>query len=234
MWIIVAYYTKNTYYEEYVEKLRLSLKKLSLPYDLVGIENKGDWYANMQYKPVFLSKALQRHHPKSIIYVDCDAVFCRYPALFDKLDGLPNVNVAVHLLDHSKYRRKQHLPELLSGTIFLKNTDTTKKIVNEWISECKKNSKLWDQIALANILKRYRYHLLPEEYCVIFDYMGSVKDPVIKHFQASREARQREVVVGKASVGKGPSAVHIQKKARRAGPRKRTNSSRIRRSSIFF
>jgi len=64
--------------------------------------------------------------------------------------------------------------------------------------------------------------------------MGSVKDPVIKHFQASREARQREVVVGKASVGKGPSVVHIQKKARRAGPRKRTNSSRIRRSSIFF
>jgi len=134
---------------------------------------------------------LEKHHPNSVVYVDVDAIFCRHPKYFDKLDSTPEVNIAVHVLDHSKYRRKNHPPEMLSGTIFLKNTEITKQIVDEWILECRKDPKLWDQRALANVLRRYKYHLLPEEYTMIFDYMSSVKNPVIKHFQASREARRK-------------------------------------------
>ena len=190
MWIICAYYTKNTMYEECVEKLRQSIEVFNLPHDIVPIDDLGDWYKNTQYKPVFLQQMLEKHPLHSIVYIDADAVFFRYPEYFNKLDNTSDVNIAVHVLNHSKYRRKNRPPEMLSGTIFLKNTTTTKQIVDEWIQECKKGPKLWDQCALATILRGYKYHLLPEEYCTIFDYMSSVKNPVIKHFQASREARK--------------------------------------------
>ena len=193
MWTICAYYTKKTTYEEHSKKFTESVKQFNLPHDVVPVDNKGNWYVNMQYKPAFLKKMLEKHHPNSIVYVDIDAIFCRPPSYFDKLDSTPEVNIAVHVLDHSKYRRKNHPPEMLSGTIFLKNTETTKQIVDEWILECSKDPKLWDQRALANVLRRYKYHLLPEEYCMIFDYMSSVKNPAIKHFQASRESRRGNV-----------------------------------------
>ena len=190
MWIICAYYTKNTAYEEYSKGFIESLKQLNLPCDVVPIDNKGDWYANMQYKPMFLKQMLEKHYPNSIVYVDIDATFCQFPGFFDRLDQEPDVDMAVHVLDHSRYRRKNHPPELLSGTIFLKNTKVTKQIVKEWIQECRKNPRLWDQRALATVLREHKYHLLPEEYVVIFDYMSSVKNPVIKHFQASRKNRE--------------------------------------------
>jgi len=194
MWIICAYYTKNTSYEEHSKSFVESLKRFNLPYDITSIDSKGDWYVNMQYKPVFIKQMLKKHYPNSIVYVDIDATFCQFPNFFDKLDNIPEVNIAVHILDHSKYRRKVHKPEMLSGTIFLKNTATTKQIVEKWIQECKRGPKIWDQRALATVLKEYKHHLLPEEYVVIFDYMSSVKDPVIKHFQASREARGRKSI----------------------------------------
>ena len=190
MWIICAYFTKNTPYEEHSKGFVESLKRFNLSYDVTAIDSKGDWYTNIQYKPMFLKQMLKKHYPNSIVFVDVDAIFCRYPEHFNKLDNTPEVNIAVHILDHSKYGRKNRAPEMLSGTIFLKNTPTTKQIVDKWIQECKKNPKLWDQRALATVLKSYNYYLLPEEYVVIFDYMSSVKNPVIKHFQASRENRR--------------------------------------------
>lgn len=194
MWIICAYYTKNTTYENRSKKFIESLEQFNLPHDITSIDSKGDWYANMQYKPTFLKQMLEKHYPNSVVYVDVDAIFCRYPKYFDKLSSTPEVNIVIHLLDHSKYRRKTLASEMLSGTIFFKNTSTTRQIVDEWIQECRKDPKLWDQRALATVLKRYKYHLLPEEYCTIFDYMSSVKNPVIKHFQASREQRRKTIV----------------------------------------
>lgn len=221
MWIICAYYTKNTSYEEHSRKFVESLEQFNLSHDVVPMDNKGDWYANMQYKPTFLKQMLEKHHPDSVIYVDVDAIFCRYPKYFDRLDQdrSLDIDIAVHLLDHSKYRRKNHPPELLSGTIFLKNTTTTKQIVDKWIQECKKDPKLWDQRALATVLRKHKYHLLPEEYCTIFDYMSSVEDPVIKHFQASRENRggtnvkkKRSIALPRRIVRNG--VVHVRRASR--------------------
>lgn len=191
MWIICAYYTKNTPYEEHSKGFVESLKRFNLSYDITSMDSKGDWYVNMQYKPMFLKQMLEKHYPNSVVYVDVDATLCRYPEYFDKLDNIPEVDIAVHLLDHSKRKLKHRPPEMLSGTIFLKNTATTKQIVEKWIQECKKGPRIWDQRALATVLKEYAYHVLPEEYAVIFDYMADVKNPVIKHFQASREERKQ-------------------------------------------
>ena len=196
MYVVVSYYTKNTIYEKYAKKLIESLKRFSsLNYSIVPIESLGDWYKNTQYKPTFLKQMLEKFYPHSIVYVDVDAEFCRYPSYFDSLDSLTYVNIAVHFLDHSKYRRKNHPPELLSGTIFLKNNEKTRIIVGEWEDRCREDPQVWDQRALAEVLRHSKFHSLPEEYCVIFDYMESVENPVIKHYQASREVRRQVKVI---------------------------------------
>jgi len=191
MWIVCGYYIGEVY-KVHAQKLITSLKALNIPFDITEVSQQGDWYRNTQYKPTFLKMMLEKHAPNTnIIYVDTDAIFCRYPSYFDTLDKEPEVNIAVHMLDHSKRRRKNHPAEMLSGTIYLKNTDTTKQIVDEWIVACAKGGTLWDQRALAEVLRGHKFHLLPETYTTIFDYMSDVKDPVILHFQASREERRK-------------------------------------------
>lgn len=193
-WIICAYFTKDKFYTKHAGKLIESLKKFNLPYDVTPIDTFNDWHKGIQYKPIFLSNMLKKYSGHSIIYVDIDAVFCGYPSIFDTLyQERSDVNIAVHILDHTKYFRKHCAPELLSGTIYLRNSEETSIILQEWILEHQKNPKLWDQKALARVLKNHSYFVLPEEYCVIYDYMSSVKNPVIKHFQASREVKRDQI-----------------------------------------
>ena len=87
MWIICAYFTKNTPYEEHSKGFVESLKRFNLSYDVTAIDSKGDWYTNIQYKPMFLKQMLKKHYPNSIVFVDVDAIFCRYPEHFNKLDN---------------------------------------------------------------------------------------------------------------------------------------------------
>jgi len=188
-YIITAYYTDNGPYPSAAQRLIKSLKQFNLVYEITSIKDLGDWYKNTQYKPVFLQEKLKKFYPYSIVYVDIDAVICRNPILFNQLDDMSHVNIAVHVLDHSQRKRKNNPPELLSGTIYLKNTKETSIIMLEWIKECEKNPKLWDQRALDIVLKDRDFYYLPEEYCCIFDYMSDVFSPVIVHYQASRIAK---------------------------------------------
>ncbi len=190
-WVIAAYYTRGTIYEGHANNLVQSLKTFSLPYEITPIDDLGSWYANMQFKPTLIKQMLEKYNQKSLIYVDVDAIFMAYPALFDDLDKMSNVDVAAHLLDHSKYRRRNAGTELLSGTLYFKNNECTSILIDRWIEECKKDPKLWDQVALARILGE-NYYKLPDRYCCIWDYMVGVQNPVIKHFQASRVARASE------------------------------------------
>jgi len=191
-WVVCAYFTRGNHYEKVVKDLIASLKKFELPYDITPISRDLNWDQATHYKPTFLLNMLEKHSPHNIIYVDADAIFCRYPEYFDTLDK-KGKDIAVHILDHTQFRRKNCAPEMLSGTIYLRNTPTTTKILNEWVKVCYSNIKLWDQRALERVLKNYPYDILPANYCQIHDYMSSVKDPVIKHFQASRLMRRKKV-----------------------------------------
>lgn len=188
-WIIIAYYCGHPIYADSSKRLIKSMNNFNIKYDVVELHNYGNWYSNMQMKPVFIKQMLEKHDC-SLVYVDIDAEFLKYPSLFDTLVNKP-INIAVHVLDHSKRRRNTHPPEMLSGTIFMNRNNKTISIVDEWITECHKDPKLWDQRALDTVLKNYGYYSLPEEYCTIFDYMADVKDPVIKHYQASRIAKRQ-------------------------------------------
>jgi hypothetical protein len=188
--VVVGYFTTDTLYEQEAARMIKSLRQHEIPYYIEPVENLGDWFKNTQFKPFFLRQMVDRFKPKSLVYIDVDAEFLAYPALFDELDARPDVHIGVHLLDHAKRGRPHARFEMLSGTIFLKNDDVVRDILDRWIGECTDAGALWDQVALAQVLKGLPYYVLPEEYCTIFDYMNDVVNPVIRHYQASRRAKE--------------------------------------------
>lgn len=188
--IVVGYFTKGTLYEQEAVRLIRSLQQFKVPYYIEPVSDKGNWYLNTQYKPTFLRQMLDKFESKNIVYVDVDAEFCAYPRLFDELGTHPDVHVGAHLLDHTKRGRSHAAFELLSGTLFFKNDDVARTIIDRWIEKCTNAGTLWDQVALSEVLRGLPYYVLPEEYCTIFDYMNDVVDPVIKHYQASRRVKK--------------------------------------------
>jgi len=187
-YIIVSYYTAETYYEESAKTLLNSLKKFNIPHDIQSVPNLGSWQKNTCYKPVFLKKMMGKHYPKSIIWVDCDAEFVKYPKLFEELE----CNIAAHLFKIEKGIKQPdgtYGTQLASGTVFLKNIPKTYQILLDWEKECRDNPNVLDQKSLENVLKGYFYNL-PGEYCKIFDRMAYITDPVIIHWQHSRIAHK--------------------------------------------
>ena len=189
MWMVAAYYTDGLY-AGHAAKLVRSMDALHVSHDVVQVPDLGNWQANIQFKPTFIKQMLPKHAGENLVYTDADSEFLRYPALFDDLDARPDVNIAVHILDHLKYKKRTRPPELLSGTIWVRNNDETSKIIDEWIEECRKDPLAWDQVALEKVLKNHQFHTLPDRYVCIYDYMSSVPDKVIVHYQASRSARR--------------------------------------------
>jgi hypothetical protein len=198
MWLAVAYYTPSTVYEECAKRLQASASKFAVPLEISLVPDQGNWYKNTQYKPVFLLEQLKKYKPNSLAYVDIDATFEAHPHLFYDLDK-SDTEIAVHVLDHKKFYRTSG-KELLSGTIFLKNTENVHSIIEKWIKECKKDQKILDQTAFSSVLRYNKYVELPEEYCCIFDTMASVKNPVIKHWQASRTTKHQGNGINKTRI----------------------------------
>jgi hypothetical protein len=182
---IVSYYTNDDIYRPYAEKLIESLKSLGLEYDVECIDSRGNWNRNTHYKPEFILKMLQKHCPNAIVYTDADSVILSNPVLFENITA----DVAAHTLEHKRCRGINRPDELLSGTLYFANNDRAIKLIIKWIKLCSEHMSIWDQKLLAQLLTGF-YHL-PPEYCCIHDTMcGYVKNPVILHFQASREAKK--------------------------------------------
>ncbi len=187
MFIVCAYYTVDTMYEQLVVRLKNSLEKFNIPNHIQPITNLGDWHLNTSYKPTFLLEMLNKFPGRDIIYIDADAEFMAYPKLFEHL----GCKIGVHYFDRSYHGRRQTGFEVLSGTIFLKNCDQVKEMVHKWEKECTRRPYTWDQKSLEKVLSG-NFLNLPEEYCTIFDTMKHVKEPVVVHYQASRTVRENK------------------------------------------
>lgn len=186
-WIIVSYYTRDTYYEGVArDHIIKSVEELKLPHIIKEIGNLGDWQKNTHYKATFVAEMLQSG--KDVVFVDCDAVIHSYPILFDTID----TDIAYH---HYCPSGHPHRNELLSGTMFFKNNDRVAELVAEWQKALLK-SAIWEQKILAEVVDTYKKRgkisitNLPPQYCTIFDFMSHVKDPVVEHFQKSRLYRR--------------------------------------------
>lgn len=180
--IVCAYYTKNTMYEKCVVNLKESLKKFNVPNDVQGVTNLGSWIKNVNYKPTFIKEMLKKHSPLNVVYVDSDAVFLKYPKLFETLD----CQMSAHIL------KKPNRTELLSGTIFIKNNEVSESIIDKWIEICKNKPEQWEQKSLQELIHTFDFKELPAEYCKIFDIMRNVKNAVIEHYQQSRQVRKNK------------------------------------------
>ena len=183
--IAVAYYTVNTIYEQEVKRLKSSLNKFSIPNHVEAIPDLGNWHKNVNYKPTFIRRMMDAYPNKSILYVDVDAEFFKYPRIFHYMKA----DIAVHEFDRKWYSPNHQGTEILSGTIFLQNNEASRQIVDQWEETCQKNMGDWDQRSLAKVLPQ-DFGKLPARYCVIFDTMATVEGKIIVHYQASRRARQ--------------------------------------------
>ena len=188
-WIVVSYYTAGTPYKKEARKLETSMLDLAIPHHVAEVPNLGDWQKNTHFKAKFIRQMLDRFETKDVIWVDADAVFHSYPVLFDRIIENDLWNFAAH------FRNWNHgKDELLSGTLFIKNNDLMKRVVDDWILINRQNKQTWEQRNLSRAVKRepmMKIMDLPIEYCCIFDDANRGKlDPVIEHFQASRRLRR--------------------------------------------
>jgi len=194
--IVVSYFTKNTFYEEHAKTLVDSLNQYNLFYYVESIESLGDWYKNVNYKPTFIKRMMNKFPKINIVYVDCDAVFFGYPKLFKEIKD----NIAVHLFDQSHFNKRYKGFEVLSGTIFLRNNEETYSLIERWETQCKRKPAQWDQKSLEQVLGDNFYHL-PENYCKIHGARYGVnKNLVIVHYQASRKVRKNKGKILKSTL----------------------------------
>ena len=137
--IITAFYTEDTPYEQEVQHLRSSLEALQLKHDIRPYKNRGEWVINAGIKPEHIYNIMLAYPTDNIVYVDADAVVRQYPTLFNDIEE----DIGVHY-----YKGK----ELLSGTIFFKNTPRVLKLLEDWIYAQTKNERTWDQKIFQQLL----------------------------------------------------------------------------------
>jgi hypothetical protein len=196
-YIVCAFYTENTVYEEIANKhLIPSIKELGIESDIVAIPNLGTWQANTSFKSTFALQMLQKHPDKNVVLLDVDAKIEAIPTLFE---NIPEQYItAAHHLDHRLwFNRSTATKEFLSGTLFLRNVPRTYEMVKLWIDGCVK-SKGWEQRILARVIRQFKFPVfdLPVEYCWINTLPGNRPHPlkdegvIIRHYQASRWTKQ--------------------------------------------
>lgn len=186
--LIISHYTINTGYAKEVRKLTRSLDDLGLRYWVEGIESLGSWRFNSNYCSVQVQRALAQYPDDDILRVDADAVFMQRPVLFEEETFLADVAAHVHNF-------RWHENELLGGTLFFRNREPVRQLVDQWAHTCMethpthRNGDLLQQLLLETSLPIY-FQTLPDTYCKIFDLMREVRHPVIIHNQASRKLKR--------------------------------------------
>ena len=184
--IVTSFYTANTGYEKEVLNLEASLVLYDIPHHVQRVSNLGSWQKNTLFKAKFIKWMMGAYPKKAIVFVDADAVFHCYPDLFEKIE----TDFACHFRN---WHARQD--ELLSGTLYFKNSPKMMGIVDEWIEVNKLNKDKLEQRNLERVIRRNGHKIsiyhLPIEYCCIFDDDNRRKFKVIiEHFQASRRLKR--------------------------------------------
>jgi hypothetical protein len=178
-------FTKDTPYQEEVQNLIKSLNVLKRNnYRIVPKDSLGSWELNCQMKAEVILEELESSG-KDVVWVDADAIFVNQPEFFDYMAKKNHFDICCYYLK-SSYNDN----ELMSGTIYFKNTKKTIEVIEKWIELNSKN-KEWDQRNLQKIIeqtKDVRIIPLPEAYIKVKGnrFQDPKIEPVIFHNQASR------------------------------------------------
>ena len=201
-WRIGAFYTKDTPYEDiYHNILEDSCKRLGLEDKLIPMEipNRGNWYKNTAQKPRVVIDFLScLEEGESLVLLDADASIEEYPVLFDTIPL--DYEIAYHTLSWIDwYGHKTETLELLSGTMFFRNTSAVEQLCIEWFNKSQKELK-WEQKVLQEIIPQHKvkHYPLPIEYCFMKDRPGNLPPlvqakPIILHHQVSRDLKKGKI-----------------------------------------
>lgn len=191
--IYVAFYTRNSPYQEEIKKLITSLELFNLEYVIRDYKCKKDWLKNIHYKPICILDVMNEHPNKNIVYTDADSVIKQMPDLFNNTKA----DFMAHIRKNRKNNRLFINGELLSGTLYFANNKHVKKFVENWVTQSNHNiGKITEQHLLQmmcnnnhHIKLGVKFEQLPAEYCCIPLLMKDVV-PVIEHHQLSRTTRK--------------------------------------------
>ena len=185
--IVVGYYTEGSSYREEIQGLIKSCANFQIPCITKGYPTRGNWHENTSMKPEVILDFMREYPESDIVYLDADAIVQQYPRIFDDTPA----DIAVHFRNGK---------ELLSGTIFIKNTEKMMMFIKCWIGVQCNNPMMNDQQSLQETIRKYAQARrvvvedLPPTYTQIYDLMKDAGKPVIEHFQASRRFKNQVAV----------------------------------------
>jgi len=188
-WQAVTFYTLGTGYEREVQRLRKSAESLGIPLKSYAYASRGSWRQNLNYKSECILRAMDEHPAQDIVFVDADAVIRAYPTKFDELSERGVYDIAAHFFQW----RPTSVVELLSGTLWIANTDKGRAVVEAWHKAGIRHPEMRHQRCLQSVVAALdaRVYRLPIEYTCIFDAPSRKgRAAVIEHFQASRKYRR--------------------------------------------
>ena len=157
--LVVCYYTINTMYEEEVKHLIKSLEKFKISYRIYGIFSLGSWLYNTGYKAEFMKIMMEKYNVP-LVWLDADSIIYNTPSLFKELK-MKNVHCCVRIRGDIKN------PNLHSAIIYFNNDIEGKKIIEDWVSQCKSNMyQVWDQMCLEYVFIKNpeMFELFPRSY----------------------------------------------------------------------
>jgi len=197
--IVSAFVSENSPYELILStQLLPSLDKLGLKYHIEVVENRGSWIKNVAQKPLSILRTMEKFPSYNIIVLDADSEVLSYPKLFNEIPE--DVDIAFHTLNWDFwYKNNSHIMEVLSGTMFIRNSEKMRDFVREWYVRAE-TAQEWEQKVLAKLLEERKESIkifpLPLNYCWISS-LPDGKEPyikcdniVIKHNAASRKYKR--------------------------------------------
>jgi len=177
--LFVSFHTPDPLYTTAAMRLKTSLERYKLPHKVLSCPDKGSWLNNSAFKANFIL-AMLRDWSENIVWVDADAEIVEEPLIFKELTA--DLAAVMH--------RGQ---ELLTGTLFLRNCQEIKKLLENWIAANKAYPMRWEQNNLQMLLEMepwkesIKFQELPHAYAHIFDFKYEDDAlPVILQYQASR------------------------------------------------
>lgn len=193
---IVSFYTPD--YKPYAEALQASAKTFGLTVHAGLLGSFDSWHAVVMYKPRFILQMLESlerfDESQGVLWVDADACFRAKP----DFQILTECDFAA-----TQFRWSLGHPwEMLTGTLFFRNTPRVKDFIQMWSSLTEQNWKHHDtpeQMGLKEAWELNKKEQLPLRYLDLpvtwtwilpeFDNLYSGV-PFIVHLQASRTMRK--------------------------------------------
>jgi len=205
--IFVSYYSGDNY-KICSKRLEQSLRKFNLPYNIEEINNSGDKQKNISLKPEFVKYNLLRFK-QPVCWIDADSEVVKYPELLmDKSSNDINLQIYNWYGDSDNHVTRMPKDIISKMIVWVKGDDYTSKtkllsssgtfafnyskesvqLLDQWISEMRKNRNVPDDQVLDNVFndgnwnKKIKYRWLPKSYNRMMRYDDWLDvDPIINN-----------------------------------------------------